>query len=216
MSDVLVGYESQRESQRGIRMQGFMHKKKGGIPGSMGWQRMYFVLRQTGTSPATLTYFKDETTDRARAALELTSDAKVDLLLGKPHAFQVILKRRALKVAAETHAEREQWMKSLRECIALAISQTVVHFSGTDWFVDSKYKLLRKVGSGAYGFVVAADDVSNNTQVAIKKVANAFEDMVDAKRILREVRLMRQFNHPNVVKLYDIMEPPYIEDFEDL
>ena len=40
--------------------------------------------------------------------------------------------------------------------------------------------------------------------------------MVDAKRMLREVRLMRQFNHPNVVKLYDIMEPPYIEGFEDL
>lgn len=52
--------------------------------------------------------------------------------------------------------------------------------------------------------------------MAIKKVANAFEDMVDAKRMLREVRLMRQFNHPNVVKLYDIMEPPYIEDFDDL
>merc|ERR1719321_1282706 len=50
----------------------------------------------------------------------------------------------------------------------------------------------------------------------LKKVANAFEDMIDAKRMLREVRLMRQFNHPNVVKLYDIMEPPYIEDFEDL
>mmetsp|Transcript_11607 Transcript_11607/g.36936 ORF Transcript_11607/g.36936 Transcript_11607/m.36936 type:complete len:405 (-) Transcript_11607:447-1661(-) len=83
-------------------------------------------------------------------------------------------------------------------------------------FVDPKYKLLRKVGSGAYGFVVAADDTSTNKQVAIKKIANAFEDMVDAKRILREVRLMRQFNHPNVVRLYDIMEPPYIEDFEDL
>ncbi len=58
--------------------------------------------------------------------------------------------------------------------------------------------------------------MSSGKQVAIKKVASAFEDMVDAKRMLREVRLMRQFNHPNVVKLYDIMEPPYIEDFEDL
>lgn len=58
--------------------------------------------------------------------------------------------------------------------------------------------------------------VTTNKQVAIKKVANAFEDVVDAKRLLREVRLMRQFDHPNVVKLYDIMEPPYFEDFEDL
>ena len=40
--------------------------------------------------------------------------------------------------------------------------------------------------------------------MAIKKVANAFEDMIDAKRMLREVRLMRQFNHPNVVKLYGV------------
>merc|ERR1719355_551709 len=87
----------------------------------------------------------------------------------------------------------------------------MVHFSGTDWFVDPKYKLLNKVGSGAYGFVVAADDVLTGKKVAIKKVANAFEDMIDAKRMLREVRLMRQFNHPNVVKLYDIMEPPYIK-----
>jgi len=75
---------------------------------------------------------------------------------------------------------------------------------------------VRKVGSGAYGFVVAAQDVNSNKEVAIKKVANAFDDVVDAKRLLREVRLMRQFNHPNVVKLYDVMEPPYVESFEDL
>lgn len=108
------------------------------------------------------------------------------------------------------------WMRCLRACISVDTSQTIVHFAGTDWFVHPKYKLLRKVGSGAYGFVVAANDVSTAKQVAIKKVANAFEDMVDAKRMLREVRLMRQFNHPNVVKLYDIMEPPSIEEFEDL
>jgi len=196
-----------------IRMQGMMFKK-----GGMRWQKRFFVLYQTGSRPAQLTYYKDEHVDsnEPRATLELTSDAKVDLLLGKPHAFQVILKGRALKVAAEKYEDRERWMKCLRECIAVAISQTMVHFSGTDWFVDPKYKLLRKVGSGAYGFVVAADDVSTNKKVAIKKISNAFEDMVDAKRILREVRLMRQFNHPNVVRLYDIMEPPYIEDFEDL
>ena len=78
--------------------------------------------------------------------------------------------RRSLQVAAESAEDREKWMKALRECIAVAISQTMVHHSGTDWFVDPKYKLLRKVGSGAYGFVVSADDVSCGKQVAIKKV----------------------------------------------
>lgn len=43
---------------------------------------------------------------------------QVDLLLGKPHAFQVILKGRALKVAAESAEDREKWMKCLRDCIS--------------------------------------------------------------------------------------------------
>mmetsp|Transcript_11606 Transcript_11606/g.36932 ORF Transcript_11606/g.36932 Transcript_11606/m.36932 type:complete len:139 (-) Transcript_11606:1661-2077(-) len=107
-----------------IRMQGIMHKK-----GGMRWQRRYFVLYQSGSRPAQLTYFKDENIGKneARATLELTSDAKVDLLLGKQHAFQVILKGRALKVAAETHEDREKWMNCLRDCIAVAITQTMVH-----------------------------------------------------------------------------------------
>lgn len=72
------------------------------------------------------------------------------------------------------------------------------------------------VGSGAYGFVVAADDVVAKKQVAIKKIANTFDNILDAKRILREIRLMRHFNHPNVVKLYDVIEPLCVEDFEDV
>jgi len=200
---------------RDVKMRGPMQKK-----GGMRWQRRFFVLRQSGTAPGTLVYYKDENNTRkgeARAALELTSDAKVERLSGRPFGFQVIMKGRALKVAPETEKEMVDWISALRECIALAVSQNVQRFSGIDWVVDPKYKLMRKVGSGAYGFVVAADDLSNpGKQVAIKKVEKAFEDMVDAKRILREVRLMRHFDHPNVVKLYDIMEPPFTEDFEDL
>jgi hypothetical protein len=36
------------------------------------------------------------------------------------------------------------------------------------------------------------------SQVAIKKVTNAFQDLIDAKRILREMKLLRHFNHENV------------------
>lgn len=34
--------------------------------------------------------------------------------------------------------------------------------------------------------------------VAIKKVTNVFRDLVDAKRILREIKLMQHFDHENV------------------
>lgn len=38
-------------------------------------------------------------------------------------------------------------------------------------------------------------------QVAIKKCPNAFEDLVDAKRIVREIRLLMHFRHENIVKV---------------
>ena len=44
----------------------------------------------------------------------------------------------------------------------------------------------------------AATDKNTGKKVAIKKVTNAFQDLVDAKRILREMKLLRHFNHENV------------------
>ena len=44
--------------------------------------------------------------------------------------------------------------------------------------------------------------------MAVKKIANAFEDAVDCKRTLREIRLLQHFNHENVLNLRDIMLPP--------
>ena len=44
----------------------------------------------------------------------------------------------------------------------------------------------------------SALDKETGNKVAIKKVTRAFEDPVDAKRILREIKLMKQFTHENV------------------
>ena len=52
------------------------------------------------------------------------------------------------------------------------------------FIVDSKnmeYEVVQKVGRGAYGVVVSAKDKKKGTKVAIKKVHNAFEDLIDAK-----------------------------------
>lgn len=53
-------------------------------------------------------------------------------------------------------------------------------------------------------------------QVAIKKIPGAFDDLIDAKRIVREIRLLRHFNHENVIKITDILPPPSLTDFEDV
>lgn len=69
---------------------------------------------------------------------------------------------------------------------------------GVRFTVDEKYELLKLVGVGAYGVVVACEDRSNGERVALKKISGAFDDLTDAKRILREIRLMQTLDHENV------------------
>ena len=67
---------------------------------------------------------------------------------------------------------------------------------------------IKGVGKGAYGVVCSARVAGSTDKVAIKKIQNAFENETDARRTLREVTLLRQLHHENVIKLKDIMQPP--------
>jgi len=79
---------------------------------------------------------------------------------------------------------------------------------GTTFDVDERYQVKKGVGQGAYGLICAAKDTVSGESVAVKKINNAFEDAIDCKRILRELKLLRHFNHENVLSLRDIMTPP--------
>lgn len=79
---------------------------------------------------------------------------------------------------------------------------------GTTFDVDERYQVKKGVGQGAYGLICAAKDTETGESVAVKKINNAFEDAIDCKRILRELKLLRHFNHENVLCLRDIMTPP--------
>ena len=52
--------------------------------------------------------------------------------------------------------------------------------------------------------------------IAIKKILNLFEDPIDTKRLLREIQLLRNLNNPNIVKLFDILEPMDRSSFNNL
>ena len=45
--------------------------------------------------------------------------------------------------------------------------------SGSAFHVSSRYKLLKQIGSGAYGVVASAQDLTTGARVAIKKIGNA-------------------------------------------
>jgi mitogen-activated protein kinase 1/3 len=61
---------------------------------------------------------------------------------------------------------------------------------GTTFTVDDKFEYIKQIGHGAYGVVCSAYDHKSQVKVAIKKVPKAFEDLIDAKRIVREIKLL--------------------------
>ena len=76
--------------------------------------------------------------------------------------------------------------------------------AGTTFVVDDKFEYIKQIGHGAYGVVCSAYNLKDKTKVAIKKVPKAFEDLIDAKRIVREIKLLKFFDHENVIALIDV------------
>lgn len=64
---------------------------------------------------------------------------------------------------------------------------------GTSFVVEDKFEYIKQIGHGAYGVVCSAYDHKSKVKVAIKKVPKAFEDLIDAKRIVREIKLLSKF-----------------------
>ncbi|RZC46696.1 hypothetical protein C5167_039641 [Papaver somniferum] len=88
---------------------------------------------------------------------------------------------------------------------------------GNIFEVTAKYKPpIMPIGKGAYGIVCSALNSETSEQVAIKKIANAFDNKIDAKRTLREIKLLRHMDHENVVAIRDIIPPPDRGAFNDV
>ncbi|UIZ29666.1 hypothetical protein KXD40_003184 [Peronospora effusa] len=84
--------------------------------------------------------------------------------------------------------------------------------------VRSHYVNLRPVGGGSYGIVCSAEDTLRGRKVAIKKITDVFDDLTDAKRILREMKLLRHLGvHENIINILEvILVPPNVMDFQDI
>jgi serine/threonine protein kinase len=49
--------------------------------------------------------------------------------------------------------------------------------------------------------VCSAVDTSTGEKVAVKRISGAFDNTVDAKRTLREIMLLRQLRHENIIAI---------------
>ncbi|MFE0020442.1 serine/threonine-protein kinase [Amycolatopsis sp. NPDC059021] len=70
----------------------------------------------------------------------------------------------------------------------------------------SRYRRVRQLGAGGFGTVWQAVDTQLNRTVALK-IAHA-PDRDTEERMQREARALAVVNHPNCVKVYDLVEEP--------
>ena len=64
--------------------------------------------------------------------------------------------------------------------------------------------------------MASAFDTIRKERVAIKKLIKLFRSETYSKRTFRELKLMKMFNHINIIGLYDLFTPATsLEDFED-
>ena len=69
--------------------------------------------------------------------------------------------------------------------------------------ISNRFSDIHPVGYGANGLVYSATDRECDKKVAIKKLS--FHDKWSCKRALREIRIMRQMVHENVITVYEII-----------
>ena len=82
--------------------------------------------------------------------------------------------------------------------------------------IDEKYEFIKQIGLGSFSAVCSCYDRKDNRNVAIKKVTNAFDDLEDARHILREIKMLSFFDHDNIVTLLDVPKPDNKNTYNDV
>ncbi|RMZ91789.1 hypothetical protein DV736_g983, partial [Chaetothyriales sp. CBS 134916] len=81
--------------------------------------------------------------------------------------------------------------------------------------VSDQYDIQDVIGEGAYGVVCSALHKPSGQKVAIKKIT-PFDHSMFCLRTLREMKLLRYFNHENIISILDIQKPRNYETFTEV
>lgn len=71
--------------------------------------------------------------------------------------------------------------------------------------IDQKWQKQDKIGSGCYGNVYKGVDIESSTPVAIKKIKSPITDDGIPVETLREIVILRNINHSNIVSFHDVI-----------
>ena len=73
--------------------------------------------------------------------------------------------------------------------------------------IGEDYMLLKDLGEGTFGNVKLGKHMQSGQLVAVKILEkNRITDQADVERVIREIKILKGIRHPNVIKLYEIIE----------
>jgi serine/threonine protein kinase len=73
--------------------------------------------------------------------------------------------------------------------------------------IRAQFLKLQKLGEGTYGDVFLALEKSSNRHVALKKMKSEFFEEGIPSTAMREISVLRELDHPCVVRYYVVLVP---------
>jgi mitogen-activated protein kinase 1/3 len=76
--------------------------------------------------------------------------------------------------------------------------------------------MIKKLGAGAYGKVMQVTHLPTGATYAVKRFEEVFTRELRARRLLRELTILKSVKHPCLNKLKWVIAPEDINNFNDL
>ena len=77
----------------------------------------------------------------------------------------------------------------------------------SDFQLPTNFKLMKKLGKGAYGRVMQILHLESQREYACKRYEHVFSDQQRARRLLREMSILKEMNHPCCNRLRCVLTP---------
>ncbi|XP_029351802.1 MAP/microtubule affinity-regulating kinase 3-like isoform X5 [Echeneis naucrates] len=107
---------------------------------------------------------------------------------------------------AENHTSGEDGRGEASRSVRSARSKTSLYATGDEPPHVGNYRLLKTIGKGNFAKVKLARHVLTGREVAIKIIDKTQLNPTSLQKLFREVRIMKILNHPNIVKLFEVIE----------
>lgn len=79
---------------------------------------------------------------------------------------------------------------------------------------EDRFEKIDKLGEGTYGIVYKAWDTTQNIFIALKQIRLENEDEGMPSTTMREISILKEVQHPNIVKFLDVIYIPQEKKLE--